>query len=55
MQDVMSLLVYRVHGSDKDVTLRELVRSMKDSRQLFSTEVLCRRRESAEYMHSVWS
>ena len=32
-QGVMSLLVQRVHGSDKDVTLRDLVRSMKESRK----------------------
>ena len=29
----MSLLVQRVHGSDKDVTLRDLVRSTKESRK----------------------
>ena len=30
----MSLLVQRVRGSDKDVTLRDLVRSMKESRKI---------------------
>ena len=54
-QGVMSLLVQRVHGSDKDVTLRDLVRSMKESRKLFSTEMTCRRRELAKYTHFVCS
>ena len=35
-QGVVSLLVQRVHGSDKDVTLRDLVRSMKESRKTLS-------------------
>ena len=33
MQGVMPLLLRRVHGSDKDVTLRDLVRNMKESRK----------------------
>ena len=32
-QGVVSLLVQRVHGSDKDVTLGDLVRSMKESKK----------------------
>ena len=33
MQGVMPLLLRRVHGSDKDVTLRDLVRNMKEPRK----------------------